>query len=448
MTDLHQYVEEADGLVKKWQPVLESEDAPKIKSAYMAGEIAKMLEMQKAQNQITAAQMGQQLAAEDGSNSNTGNIATWDPVLISMVRRAAPVLLPFAFAGVQTLQMPTGLIFALRSRLTDKNGAEILFNAPDTSFTGRKPTGTEQGLAGGENAGTITAGLANEDPFTGLFLRGVGMNTPDAEGDVGPEVTFTIERINVEAKERQLKGGYSIELEQDLQRVHNLSAQNELTKVMSDELLFEQNREFARLMYSVAKLGAANTASAGTYDVDVDADGRWSVEKFKGLIFQILIEANRIGIETRRGLGNTLIVSPNVAAALYTAGAIDTGGPTSFGAAMGDADLTRSTYVGKLLGRFDVHIDPFTTAVDFVMIAYVGSSNWDRGVYYCPYTPMEMYKATDPKSFQPRFAYKTRYGLVSNPFVSKGDGSNDAMAMTPRRNQYFRIFKVDGLYGA
>lgn len=439
--NIEQYIAEAGGLVQKWQETLLSEDAPKIKDTYRLAETAKMLEQQSLSNRNWAQQSGMMIA-EEGSTNVVANQATWDPVLVSMVRRAAPVLMAWDFANVQTMNMPTGLVFCMRAHYGDK-GDEALFGEPKTRWTGAPLTPVD---ADGAGPGTDTV-FPDEvkDPFSSLYGVGRGMATAAAEGDISPEMSMTIDRISVTAKERVLKGSYTIELQQDMRAVHGLDAEGELANIMSNEMLGEINREFVRTLYIVAKLGAENTGTPGTYDLNSDADGRWSVEKFKGLVYQIALEANKIGFDIKRGLGNKILASPDVVTTLYMAGVLDTGGRTNLNSEAGAMDFTKSTYVGKLLGLYDLHVDPYTVATNAVIVGYRGSIPWDAGIYYCPYVPLQMFRATDPRSFQPRIAYKTRYGLVANPFVTKADGSRDAESMTPARNQYFRKFKVAGI---
>jgi len=344
---------------------------------------------------------------------------------------------------VQTMTMPSGLVFCMHAHYDNAAGPEALFAEPRTSFTGvQLPKTVDEA---GTGAGTAKGADEVTDPFSSLYGVGRGMNTSVAEGDITAEMSLTIDKISVEAKERQLKGSYTIELQQDMRAVHNLDAEGELANIMSSELLGEINREFVRTLYIVGKLGAQNTASPGTYNLDVDADGRWSVEKFKGLVFQIALEANRIGVETRRGLGNKIVASPDVVTTLFMAGVLDTGGNNPLNREVGGADFTKSSYVGKLMGLYDLHLDPYTVQTNSVLVGYRGQIPWDAGIYYCPYVPLQMFRATDPKSFQPRIAYKTRYGLVSNPYVRKADGTRDAMDLTPARNPYFRKFKVIGI---
>lgn len=449
MDEMQQYYEDAQPVVQKWAKVLESVNAEPIRDPVRRTETAKMLE-QQAQANANAAMRdramsgGYALLNEDASANNTGNVQIFDPVLIGMVRRSAPLLMSYEFAGVQTMNQPTGLVFSMYSRYTDKNGAEALFNEADTSFTGRKPVAGERGVPGGATGGDINTAIAATDPFAALYSTGVGMNTADAEGDIGPTMAFTIDKIGVTAVERQLRGSYSIELAQDLNAVHKLDAAVLLSGVLSRELLAEQNREFVRTLYIVGKLGAENTGTPGTFNIDSDADGRWQVEKYKTLLTQIGFEANKIWLETRRGLGNKIIASPNVVTALYMTGMLDTGGPTSLNREMNPVDMATNTYVGRLLGQYDVHIDPYL-GTDAILIGYRGAEAWDAGIYWCPYIPLTKYTATDPKSMHPVMAYKTRYGVVSNPYVKKIDNSADGMSLTPLRNQYFRKFRVNGI---
>jgi len=434
--NLQQYMAEQQGVVKKWENTLLSEDAPAIRNTYRLTQTALMLEQQQKFNKDAS-----DLMLETGSTNVAANIARWDPVLVSMVRRAAPVLMAFDFGGVQTLTQPSGLIFTMAAYYGDDQTTEALFNAPDTAFTGQ---GTADADVGG-GAGDGAVADAAEDPFAALYSTGRGMPTATAEGDISAEMNFKIDKILVEPKERQLKGSYTVELQQDMRVQHNMDAETELANIMSTELLAEINREFVRQLFISAKLGAENTDTPGTFDLASDADGRWSVEKWKTLSFQIGLEANKIGTEVRRGLGNKILASPDVITALHMAGALDTGGATSHNAELGNMDHTQSTFVGRMHGRYDVHVDPYTTITNAVLVGYKGQNDWDAGIYYCPYTPFQMLRAVNDQSFQPRIAYKTRYGMVSNPVVKKGDGSRDGMDLTPAINPYFRKFKVGNL---
>lgn len=424
--DVAQYIAEAGGLVEKWSDTLLSEDAPKIRDSYRLAETARMLERQHIANREFA-QNNSMLLAEDAANTVTANVARWDPVLVSMVRRAAPVLLSFDFGSVQTMSMPTGLVFSLSAHYTGGSGAEALFDEANTAFSG---TGTHAG----------------DDPFLPAFSTGRGMPTSAAEGDISATMSFVIDKISVEAKSRQLAGSYSIEVQQDMRAVHNLDADTELANIMSMELLAEQNREFARTLWIVSRLGAQNTGRPGVFDVDSDADGRWSVEKNKGIAYQIAKEATQIYFATRRGLGNKVLATADVITALYMAGVLDTGGTNPLAAEMGGMDPAMSSYVGRLLGRYDVHLDPYLTNVHGVLVGYRGVIPWDAGLYWCPYTPFELHRAIDPKSFVPKLGYKTRYGIVSNPWIRVSDGGpKDGMNLTARRNDYFRSFRVTGI---
>ena len=440
--DINQYISEAGGLVEKWQDTLTSSDAPAIRDTYRLVETAKMLEAQKKHNVEWARENGQMLV-EDAPTTGVGNIATWDPVLVGMVRRAAPVLMAYDFGNVQTMSMPTGLVFCLRAKYDNKSGPEALFTEPRSDFTG-----TRQNIKVDHDGNAATPGVFPtlvDDPFNSFYSVGRGMTTAELEGDIKSEMSLEIDKISVTAKGRALMGSFSHEIQQDMRAVHGLDAEGELSNIMSAEMIGEINREFIRTLYTVGTRGAQNTGTPGTYDIDSDADGRWSVEKFKGLLFQIGLEANRIGVDTRRGLGNKIIASPDVVTALHMAGVLDTTGVSKLNSELGGADFTQTTKVGKLLGLYDLHIDPYAVSQNSVLVAYRGSIQWDAGIYYTPYIPLQMYRAVDPKSFQPKIAYKTRYGLVSNPFVRKADGTADAEQLTPAVNPYFRKFKVAGI---
>ena len=428
--DLKTYMEEADGLVKKWEDTLVSEDAPAIGDSYRLHETAKMLE---AQDQFDRATI-----KEDAGFNTAGQIATPNPVLISMVRRAAPVLMAYDLAGVQTMSQRTGLVFCMHAHYVDKTqpnnrGAEALVDEPNTGFTG---------------VTTDPVGDVESDPFAALYTTGRGKSTAAGEGDVTDEMTFTVDSVMVEAKTRNLRGSYTVELQQDMRASHGMDAEAELSNIMSMELLRDLNREFVRSLYIVGKLGADenSTTPAGTFDVQAETDGRWAVEKWKGLLYRIDMEANRIGRDIKyRGLGNKIVASPDVISALFMAGQLDTGGSTGLNRDMGKMDFTKGTYVGVLNGRYDVYVDPFTMNHNSMLIGYRGDHPWDAGLYFCPYVPFQMQRAVDDKSGQPRMFYRTRNGMVSNPFVTKADGTRDGMDMTPKMNPYYRKFRVANL---
>ena len=404
-------------LLKKWQPILEAAGAPEIKDNYRKEVTAVLLENQEREMGKAAealfettgiANNGGTGVALGGAGTNA-NMAGYDPVLISLVRRAAPQLIAYDIAGVQPMTQPTGLIFAMKSKYGTQDGNEALFNEADTDFAG---TGT--------HAGT--------NPISGQ-TTGTGMSTANSE-DLGAgvafgQMAFSIEKTTVTALTRALKAEYTTELAQDLKAVHGLDAEGELSNILSSEILNEINREVVRTVYASAKTGAqVGTATAGTFDLDVDSNGRWSVEKFKGLLFQIEREANAIAQTTRRGRGNFLICSSDVASALAMAGVLDYAPALSTGL---NVDEASTTFAGVLNGKYKVYVDPYSanqSTTQFFVVGYKGSSAFDAGLFYCPYVPLEKVRAIDPATFQPKIGFKTRYGMVSNPFTSIGTGNN------------------------
>jgi len=432
-------------LMEKWGPVLEHESAPAIQDNYKKAVTARLLENQEVALQEERAQAQGNYISEAAAANNIGggSIGSFDPVLISLVRRAMPNLIAYDIAGVQPMSGPTGLIFAMKSKYSTQGGTEALFNEADTDFSG---TGTHQaeptglgGVADGDSDGTI----ADEADTVSTF--GSGLATSAAErlgvGESGDgafgEMAFSIEKSTVTAKSRALKAEYTMELAQDLKAVHGLDAEGELANILSAEILAEINREVVRTILNKAKIGALQTSTAlsGVFDVNTDSDGRWMVERFKGLIMQIERECNVIAKETRRGKGNFIICSSDVASALAAAGMLDY---TPALAANLNVDDTGNTFAGVLNGRVKVYIDPYAT-VDFVCVGYRGTNPYDAGMFYCPYVPLTMVKAVGENDFQPRMGFKTRYGMVANPFVA-ADGTG-----TDRANQYFRIFRVDDI---
>ena len=362
-----------------------------------------------------------------------GPTAGYDPVLISLVRRAMPNLIAYDIAGVQPMTGPTGLIFAMRSRQTSQAGTESFYNEADTTFAG---TGTQ--------TGTIPA---TDSANTTLFETGAGMTTAAAEalgdgnGTNFAEMAFSIEKVSVTAKSRALKAEYTTELAQDLKAVHGLDAETELANILQSEILVEINRELVRTIYSTAKTGAQGTASAGVFDLDVDANGRWSVEKFKGLMFQIEQEANAIAKGTRRGKGNMVICSSDVASALQMAGVLDYT-PAIAGNSL-EVDDTGNTFAGVLNGRYRVYIDPYAGS-NYMVVGYKGSSAFDAGLFYCPYVPLQMVRAVGENSFQPKIGFKTRYGMVANPFAQ--GAAQGLGALTAQSNEYYRAVRVTNLF--
>ena len=422
----------AEDLQKKWGPVLEHEDLPKIKDNYRKAVTAVLLENQESAMREQANQDKGSVFMSEAAHANKtgGNIDTVDPVLISLVRRAMPNLIAYDVCGVQPMTGPTGLIFAMKSHYTSQAGVEAGNAEADTSFAGK---GTHS---------------ANSNPADASMTTGTGQTTAEQEADVTiSEMAFAIDKVTVTAMSRALKAEYTTELAQDLKAVHGLDAETELSNILSSEILAEINREVMRTIYTNAKTGAAhNTTSAGTFDLDTDSNGRWSVEKFKGLMFQIEREANAIAKDTRRGKGNVLITSSDVASALAMAGQLS-GQPT--GNAF-DPDDTGSTMVGTLNGRFKVYVDPYapSAATNYFTVGYKGSSAYDAGLFYCPYVPLQMVRAVGENSFQPKIGFKTRYGLVSNPFANETGSANNGAgdgSLTANANRYYRHVIVANL---
>lgn len=430
----------ADHLIKKWGPILDHADLPKINDNWKRTVTAIMLENQEADSR----EQGQQSLLEAAPATNTTGVQNYDPVLISLVRRSMPNLIAYDVMGVQPMNMPTGLIFAMRARYGDtqplSDRDEAFYNEPDTDFSA--PT------TGDTHAGT--------DPTASGYTTGQGMVTSSGEqlGDgVAPHIPnmgFTIEKLTVTAKTRALKAEYTTELAQDLRNVHGLDAESELANILSSEILAEINREAIRSIYSAASAGAQDTTTAGTFDLDVDSSGRWSVEKFKGMMFQIERDANAIAKSTRRGKGNVIITSSDVASALQMAGVLD------YAPAIQnqlDVDDTGSTFAGVLNGRYRVYIDPYFSGTNnYYVVGYKGSSPFDAGLFYCPYVPLQMTRAMGENTFQPKIAFRTRYGMTGQPFAytSLQTGNTD-YAIDPLdptyagNNVYYRLAKVTNL---
>lgn len=438
-----------DKLVEKWAPVLNENSAGDIKDTHKRAVTAAVLENQeRALAEERAQYQGLSEAAPAGAN--TGSIGTWDPVLISLVRRAMPNLMAYDVAGVQPMSGPTGLIFAMKSRYGSgtTGSTEALFNEADTRFSGTQTGSAQPSDGSGLSASNMDSDSTADDArTTGLGTAGMTTDSAEALGDAAgnafAQMGFTIEKSTVTAKSRALKAEYSLELAQDLKAIHGLDAETELANILSAEILAEINREVIRTINSQAKTGAAtdNTAVNGIFDVQTDADGRWSVEKFKGLMVQIDREANKIAKETRRGKGNFLICSSDVASALAATGMLDYAPAI---AANLQVDDTGNTFAGVLNGRMKVYIDPYAT-VDYVTVGYKGTNPYDAGLFYCPYVPLTMVRAVGEDTFQPKIGFKTRYGMASNPFV--GSTPADGLA-TAKTNQYYRIFRVDNILGA
>ena len=429
----------SENLQKKWAPVLDHESMPAIKDHYKRAVTAVILENQERALREEKTALFEAVPANNMAGSGATDIDRYDPILISLVRRSLPNLMAYDVAGVQPMTGPTGLIFAMKSNFTTQAGTEALFNEADTAFSG---TGSQTG----------------SNPVDGSYTRGTGLTTADGEalgtgggaGDFG-QMAFSIEKTTVTARTRALKAEYTVELAQDLKAIHGLDAESELSNILSQEILAEMNREVIRTIYKVAKPGAASTATAGTFDLDVDSNGRWSVERFKGLMFQIERDANVIAQQTRRGRGNFIVCSSDVAAALAMTGKLDYGTGLQGNDTI-SMDDTGNTFAGTLNGRFKVFIDPYSANVNaasqFVVVGYKGSSAYDAGIFYCPYIPLQMVRAIDPSSFQPKIGFKTRYGMVSNPFVTTNGlqtGAADQDTFTSNINHYYRRMKVTNL---
>ena len=413
----------SEELEKKWQPILESADAPAFVDNYRKSVTAVLLENQETAARETAAQAN--FLAEDSTDGSTltGAVDRWDPVLVSLVRRAMPALVAYDIAGVQPMTGPTGLIFAMKARYGGNNDSpqggannistgddEALFDTIDDAFSGAGSTGS-----------------------------GTGIATATAEAAEPADMGFTIEKQVVEAKTRQLQAEYTMELAQDLKSVHGLDAEAELANILSTEILAEINREVIAKINSEAEHGAAQGASPGTFDLDTDADGRWAVEKFKSLLFQIELEANNIAKGTRRGKGNYVLVTSNVASALAAAGVLDYTPALSTDL---NVDDTGNTFAGLINGRLKVYVDPFQNT-DYATVGYKGANAYDAGIFYCPYVPLTMVRAVAENTFQPKIGFKTRYGLVSNPLVNASAVSTGATGADS--NPYFRRFLVEGM---
>ena len=417
----------SETIEKKWEPVLKHESLAPIADPYRRAVTAVILE-----NQEKAMREERGILHEATHANATGaSIDNYDPILISLVRRALPNLMAYDVAGVQPMTGPTGLIFAMRSHYTSQSGTEALFNEADTDFSG---AGTHEG----------------SNPVDGTYTTGTGVSTSTAEGfgdsTALAQVAFSIDKTTVTAKSRALKAEYTIELAQDLKAIHGLDAESELSNILSQEILAEINREVIRTIYKVAKPGAASTATAGTFDLDVDSNGRWSVERFKGLLFNIERDANAIAQDTRRGKGNFIICSSDVASALAMAGVLDYTPALSTNL---NVDDTGNTFAGVLNGRYKVYVDPYSAntgaAAQFYVVGYKGTSPYDAGIFYCPYVPLQMVRAIDPSTFQPKIGFKTRYGMIANPYVTQSNGTIDADTFTSARNQYYRKVKVSNL---
>ena len=470
----------AEHLQEKWDPILSYDGAPKIQDAHRKMVTAVLLENQekflREQNNFlyeagptNAGNAAGASGAFGADSTAAGPTAGFDPVLISLIRRSMPNLVAYDLAGVQPMNGPTGLIFAMRSRKDSQSGDETFFDEVDTAFSAQNDgndlsqgaytdnegadTGsnvgfgtTSPGAKHGNNPGALNASGGDQKDYA----VGQGMQTGDAEalggatGDQFNEMAFSIEKVTVTAKSRALKAEYSLELAQDLKAIHGLNAEAELANILSTEILAEINREVIRTIYKVAKPGAQNNvATTGTFDLDIDSNGRWSVEKFKGLIFQIERDANAIAQETRRGKGNMIVCSADVASALTMAGVLDYTPALNAGL---NVDDTGNTFAGVLQGKYRVYIDPFSSNVSntqYYVIGYKGTSPYDAGLFYCPYVPLQMVRAVGENSFQPKIGFKTRYGIVANPFA---EGTTAGLGkLKTNLNRYYRRVTVNNL---
>jgi hypothetical protein len=443
---------------KKWQPVLEHPDLPKITDSYRRAVTSVILENQERALREDNAFLNE-AAPANATNAGANPMANWDPILISLVRRAMPNLIAYDICGVQPMTGPTGLIFAMRSKYTNQSGNEALFDEADTDFSSRNAAGDSTAGAGvTEQRGTNPAVL-NDSPAT-EYTRGQGMTTAyaealgDSSGNSFAEMAFSIEKSTVTARSRALKAEYTMELAQDLKAIHGLDAETELANILSAEILAEINREVVRTIYINAEKGASNasgvainTTTAGVFDLDTDSNGRWSVERFKGLMFQVEREANTIAQRTRRGKGNIIICSSDVASALQMAGVLD------YAPALNNnlnVDDTGNTFAGVLNGRYKVYIDPYAAnqaAKQYFVVGYKGTSPYDSGLFYCPYVPLQMVRAVGQDTFQPKIGFKTRYGLQANPFAEAGVGDTAIIngAGAANSNRYYRRVQVTNL---
>jgi len=455
-------------LMEKWAPVLDFDGLGEIKDSHRRSVTAQVLENQERELRESAEFLGEASPINSagtggftGGAAPAGPVAGFDPVLISLIRRAMPNLIAYDICGVQPMNGPTGLIFAMRSRYDSQSGAETFFDEVDTTFSGQN---SSRNLSGGFTDGLVGFGTTNQDGTNPNVLNPVGSATTnpspynvgqgmatgesealgDAAANAFNQMAFSIEKVTVTAKSRALKAEYSLELAQDLKAIHGLNAEAELANILSTEILAEINREVIRTIYKVAEQGAVvNTATAGVFDLDVDSNGRWSVEKFKGLLFQIERDANAIAQRTRRGKGNTIICSADVASALTMAGVLDY---TPALNANLNVDDTGNTFAGVLQGKYRVYIDPYAANVaadQYYVVGYKGSSAYDAGIFYCPYVPLQMVRAVGQDTFQPKIGFKTRYGIVANPFAEGTDQGLGRLRLNT--NRYYRRVKVSNL---
>ena len=435
-------------LQEKWQPVLEHPDLPTIQDPYRRAVTTLILE-----NQEKAMSEDREFLGEVAPNNQTANVANWDPILISLVRRAMPSLIAYDVCGVQPMTGPTGLIFSMKAKYTSNLGPEALYNEANTFFGGQKQNATTGAQVTAQTGRDVLAVMT-----AGNYNVNTGLTTAQAEAlgdsnaDSFAQMAFSIEKSTVTAKSRALKAEYTMELAQDLKAIHGLDAETELANILSAEILAEINREVVRTIYANAKVGAqANTTAAGIFDLDTDSNGRWSVERFKGMLFAIERDANVIARDTRRGKGNIILCSADVASAMVMAGMLDYAPAMSTNL---NVDSAGNTFAGTLNGRYKVYIDPYmnmgvpysgsgATAGQYYVVGYRGTSPYDAGLFYCPYVPLQMVRAVGENSFQPKIGFKTRYGMQINPFAessasTSGAGSRDS-------NVYYRRVQINNL---
>jgi len=446
---------QTEHLQEKWQPVLEHPDLPRIEDSYKRAVTTLILENQE---KAMKEDRGFLSEAAPVNAMSGGQMDTWDPILISLVRRAMPNLIAYDVCGVQPMTGPTGLIFAMRSSFLSQDGAEALMDESMPGKTGASNQNAAGTIGGGDVAATETnPAVLNDSPSANAYTSATGMTTAQAEalGDSSTnafaQMAFSIEKSTVTAVSRALKAEYTMELAQDLKAIHGLDAETELANILSSEILAEINREVVRSLYVTAVKGAqVNTTTAGIFDLDTDSNGRWSVEKFKGLMFAIERDANAIGQQTRRGKGNMIICSADVASALQMAGVLD------YTPALNNSlnvDDTTTTFAGVMNGRYKVYVDPYSANVaasQYYVCGYKGTSPYDAGFFYCPYVPLQMVRAVGESSFQPKIGFKTRYGLAANPFaasgaVAAGDSVNTDASLDANTNAWYRRVKVTNL---
>jgi hypothetical protein len=435
---------EENHLRNKWQPILEHADLAPITSTHRRDITATLLENTEIALRESGSFQGHTLLGEANANVTGANIDNFDPVLISLVRRSMPNLMAYDICGVQAMTGPSGLIFAMRARYGAQNGTEAFYNEANTGFSTIGSGNTTVNLAGGRHIGNTLAVANNAGSNAYNYATGLATSVGELYGNSTveiPEMSFSVEKVTATAVTRALKAEYTMELAQDLKSIHGLDAETELANILSAELIADINREVVRAINVSAVQGASSdTTTAGIFDLDTDSNGRWSVEKFKGLMFQIEREANRIARDTRRGKGNIVICSSDVASALQMAGVLD------YAPALNSNNLnvddTGNTFAGVLNGRMKVYIDPYAGA-NYMTVGYKGAGKFDAGLFYCPYVPLQMVRAVDQNNFQPKIGFKTRYAMVANPFAEGTDAGNGVI--TQDTNRYYRRVRVNNL---